>query len=158
DVFQFSVGLNGVGLKAVNALSSHFMVKSIRDGSFVEARFSRGILKDKKKGKTKEENGTAVEFIPDTEIFKKFAFQQGLILKRLWDCEYLNVGLIRTFNGEKIVSKNGLLDLLNAEVKEDRLYQPLHYRGKQIEFAFLHTSSYGETYFSFVNGQYTQDG
>ena len=158
DVFQFSVGLNGVGTKAVNALSSHFLVKSIRDGEFVEARFSKGILKDKKKGKTKEPNGTFIEFTPDTEIFKKFAFQKELILKRLWHYAYLNTGLTLLFNGEKIRSENGLLDLLNAEIKEDRLYEPLHFRGKTLEFAFLHTASYGETYFSFVNGQYTQDG
>jgi len=158
DVFQFSVGLNGVGLKAVNALSSQFLVKSIREGEFIEARFAKGVLKDKKKGKTKEENGTFVEFTPDTEIFKKFSFQKNLILKRLWHYAYLNVGLTLVFNGQEIRSENGLLDLLNEEVKEDRLYQPLHYRGKHVEFAFLHSSSYGETYFSFVNGQYTQDG
>lgn len=158
DVFQFSVGLNGVGTKAVNALSSHFLVKSVRDGEFVEARFVQGVLKDKNKGKTKEENGTYVEFIPDSQIFKKFAFQKEKILKRLWHYAYLNTGLTLLFNGEAIRSENGLLDLLNEEVKEDRLYEPLHYRGKTIEFAFLHASSYGETHFSFVNGQYTQDG
>ena len=158
DVFQFSVGLNGVGMKAVNALSSHFLVRSAREGEFVEVRFSKGILKDKKKGKSKEKDGTYIEFVPDTEIFKKFAFQKELILKRLWHYAYLNVGLTLIFNGEKIQSKNGLLDLLNEEVKEDRLYEPLHYRGKHLEFAFLHSSGYGETDFSFVNGQYTQDG
>ncbi len=158
DVFQFSVGLNGVGTKAVNALSSHFAVKSVREGQFVEARFSKGILKDKKKGKTKEENGTWVEFTPDKEIFKKFAFQQELIIKRIWHYAYLNTGLTLVFNKEEFRSENGLLDLLNEEVKDDCLYEPLHYRGKNIEFAFLHSSSYGETYFAFVNGQYTQDG
>lgn len=158
DVFQFSVGLNGVGTKAVNALSSHFFVRSIRDGEFSEAQFSKGILQHKKKGKTKEENGTWIEFTPDREIFKKFAFQKEMILKRLWHYAYLNTGLTLLFNEEEIRSEQGLLDLLNAEVQEDRLYEPLHYRGKHIEFAFLHSSSYGETYFSFVNGQYTQDG
>lgn len=158
DVFQFSVGLNGVGLKAVNALSSHFLVRSTRDGEFVEVQFSKGKLKEKKKGRSKEPNGTYVEFIPDTEIFKKFKFQSELILKRLWHYAYLNVGLTLSFNGTQIRSENGLLDLLNEEVKADRLYEPLHYRGKQIEFAFLHSTSYGETYFSFVNGQYTHDG
>ena len=158
DVFQFSVGLNGVGTKAVNALSSHFVVISYRDGEFVEAKFSRGILKDKKKGKTKEADGTYVEFVPDTEIFKKFKFQKDLITKRLWNYAYLNTGLTLLFNGETIWSEHGLLDLLKNEVKEDRLYEPLHYKGKTLEFAFLHSSSYGETYFSFVNGQYTQDG
>jgi DNA gyrase subunit B/topoisomerase-4 subunit B len=158
DVFQFSVGLNGVGTKAVNALSSHFVVKSFRDGEFVEARFVKGVLKEKKKGKTKEPDGTYVEFIPDTLLFKKFAFQKEKILKRLWHYAYLNTGLTLHFNREAIRSENGLLDLLNEEVKEDRLYDPLHYRGKTLEFAFLHGPNYGETYFSFVNGQYTQDG
>ncbi|MBY0529629.1 MAG: type IIA DNA topoisomerase subunit B [Rhabdochlamydiaceae bacterium] len=158
DVFQFSVGLNGVGTKAVNALSKHFIVRSTREGEFVEARFSQGILKDKKKGKTNEPDGTWVEFTPDTEIFKKFTFHNALILKRLWHYAYLNRGLTLLFNDQKIYSENGLLDLLNEEVKEDRLYEPLHYRGKTIEMAFLHSSNYGEAYFSFVNGQYTQDG
>ncbi|CDZ80913.1 DNA gyrase subunit B [Candidatus Rubidus massiliensis] len=158
DVFQFSVGLNGVGTKAVNALSSHFLVRSHRDGQYVEALFSQGKLLEEKKGKTKEPNGTYMEFTPDPEIFKKFYFQKEFILKRLWHYAYLNTGLEIEFNDEIIASKNGLLDLLNEEVKEDRLYEPLHYRGAQLEFAFLHTQSYGETYFSFVNGQYTSDG
>jgi topoisomerase-4 subunit B len=158
DVFQFSVGLNGVGTKAVNALSSHFLVRSHRDGEYVELTFSQGKLLDEKKGKTKEENGTYVEFIPDPEIFKKYRFQPEFILKRMWNYAYLNTGLNLYFNGELIKSDNGLLDLLKAEVSEDRLYEPLHYRGKQVEFAFLHTQSYGESYFSFVNGQYTSDG
>jgi topoisomerase-4 subunit B len=158
DVFQFSVGLNGVGTKAVNALSSHFFVKSHRDGRYKQAGFVRGILQEEKEGATKEENGTYIEFIPDGEIFRKFKFQKDYILKKLWHYAYLNTGLILYYNGEAIESKNGLLDLLNQEVTDDRLYDPLHYRGKQVEFAFLHTQSYGETYFSFVNGQYTSDG
>lgn len=158
DVFQFSVGLNGVGTKAVNALSSHFVVRSVRDEEFIEASFSKGILQDKKKGKTKDKNGTFVAFVPDKEIFKKFSFQKEFIEKRLSHYAYLNTGLTIVFNGEEFHSKNGLLDLLKEEVKEDYLYEPLHYKGKHIEFAFLHASSYGETYFSFVNGQYTQDG
>lgn len=158
DVFQFSVGLNGVGTKAVNALSSHFVVKSHRDGKYVEASFAKGQLLDQKEGSTKEANGTYVEFIPDVEIFKKYHFEPVYILKRLWHYAYLNTGLVIDYNGEKIESKNGLLDLLNEEVRDERLYEPLHYRGKQLEFAFLHTQSYGETYFAFVNGQYTADG
>ncbi len=158
DVFQFSVGLNGVGTKAVNALSSHFIVRSMREGEFVEASFSKGVLQSKKRGKSSDKEGTQVEFIPDKEIFKKFAFDKAFITKRLWHYAYLNTGLTLIFNGKEISSPYGLLDLLNAEVKEDRLYEPLHYRGKHLEFAFLHSSSYGETYFSFVNGQYTQDG
>lgn len=158
DVFQFSVGLNGVGTKAVNALSSHFLVKSHREGESVAAEFSKGILQDQKKGKTKENDGTYVEFIPDPEIFKKYKFQKEFIEKRMWHYAYLNTGLTLIFNGESIASEHGLLDLLNEEVKEDRLYEPLHYSGKSVEFAFLHTNSYGESYFSFVNGQYTADG
>lgn len=159
DVFQFSVGLNGVGTKAVNALSSHFCVRSYRDGQYKEATFSKGIKLTEKGGKTSEPNGTFVEFVPDQEIFKKFRFQKEFILKRLWHYAYLNTGLTLYFNDEIIESKNGLLDLLNEEVPaDDRLYEPLHYRGKQVEFAFLHTQSYGETYYSFVNGQHTSDG
>ncbi len=158
DVFQFSVGLNGVGTKAVNALSSYFLVRSHRDGEYFEASFERGQLKNQKKGKTSEPNGTYVEFVPDSEIFGKYHFQIEYVLKRMWHYAYLNTGLTLRCNGEKIASKNGLLDLLNAEVVDDRLYEPLHYRGKQVEFAFLHTQAYGENYYSFVNGQYTADG
>lgn len=158
DVFQFSVGLNGVGTKAVNALSSHFLVRSHREGEFFEAIFSKGKKLSENKGKTKEPNGTYVEFIPDYEIFKKTRFQKEFVLKRMWNYAYLNTGLTIDYNGEMIQSENGLLDLINTEVKEDRLYDPLHYRGLFLEFAFLHTQSYGETYFSFVNGQYTADG
>lgn len=158
DVFQFSVGLNGVGLKAVNALSSHFMVRSTREGKALEAVFSRGQLVSKKEKKSEEENGTYVEFIPDVEIFKKFRFQEEYIRKRLWHYAYLNTGLTLFYNGEAIQSEHGLLDLLNSEVATDRLYDPLHYRGEKLEFAFLHTQNYGESYYSFVNGQYTADG
>ncbi len=158
DVFQFSVGLNGVGLKAVNALSSHFMVRSCREGKAFEAVFSRGILQSKKETKTGEENGTYLEFIPDTEIFKKFHYQEEYIRKRLWHYAYLNTGLTLFYNGEAIQSEHGLLDLLNSEVTEGRLYEPLYHRGEKLEFAFLHTQNYGESYYSFVNGQYTADG
>lgn len=159
DVFQFSVGLNGVGTKAVNALSSYFMIRSFRDGKFVEGIFEQGKLQKEKKGATKEPNGTYVEFIPDPEIFKKYSFDTEFILRRLWNYAYLNTGLTLDFNGEKIRSENGLLDLLAREVNEDdMLYAPLHFRGKGLEFAFLHTQNYGECHFSFVNGQYTSDG
>jgi DNA gyrase subunit B/topoisomerase-4 subunit B len=158
DVFQFSVGLNGVGLKAVNALSSHFLVRSFREGKYLEALFSRGNLITSFEKRTQEENGTYIEFIPDSEIFKKFAFQEDYIRKRLWHYAYLNTGLSLYYNGEAIQSENGLLDLLNHEITTDRLYEPLHYRGEKIEFAFLHTQNYGENYYSFVNGQYTADG
>ena len=158
DVFQFSVGLNGVGTKAVNALSEHFLVRSHRDGKYVEGIFSKGKLLKEKEGNTQEPNGTYVEFVPDLEIFKKYRFEDQYILKRIRNYSYLNNGLSLIYNGEEIKSTNGLLDLLNEEVTEDRLYEPLHYRGNHLEFAFLHTHSYGESYFSFVNGQYTSDG
>lgn len=159
DVFQFSVGLNGVGSKAVNALSNHFLVRSHRDGKYVEAQFSRGKLLKKNKGKSKEPNGTYVEFVPDNDIFKKYTYQKEYVLKRLRHYSYLNTGLTLKYNGQVIKSKNGLLDLINEEVsKDDRLYEPLYYRAQYLEFAFLHTQSYGESYFSFVNGQYTSDG
>lgn len=157
DVFQFSVGLNGVGLKAVNALSSHFLVRSFREGKMMEAEFSQGKLIRKKEVAKRVAAGTYVEFIPDKEVFGKYAYHNEFILKRLWHYAYLNTGLTLHFNEEKIVSENGLLDLLNSEVT-DRLYEPLHYRNKHVEFAFLHTQNYGESYFSFVNGQYTADG
>ena len=158
DVFQFSVGLNGVGLKAVNALSSHFLVRSQREGKAFEAVFSQGILQSKKEKKSDEENGTYLEFIPDTEIFKKYRYQEEYIRKRLWHYAYLNTGLTLFYNGEAIQSEHGLLDLLNSEVTTDRLYEPLYHRGEKLEFAFLHTQNYGESYYSFVNGQYTADG
>lgn len=158
DVFQFSVGLNGVGTKAVNALSSYFFVRSYREGEFLEAHFERGKLIRQKRGETEEPNGTYVEFIPDNKIFGKYRFQNEYIVKRLWHYAYLNTGLTLHFQGEKIRSEKGLLDLLNAEVSDAKLYPPLHYCAKQLEFAFLHTQSYGESYYSFVNGQYTSDG
>lgn len=158
EVFQFSVGLNGVGAKAVNALSQHFMVRSCRDQQYAEATFCQGKLINKTKGKTEEPNGTFVEFIPDSEIFKKYAFQPEYITKRIWYYAYLNAGLVLELNGKKIQSKNGLLDLLNKEVDDERLYPPMYYRDKKLEFAFVHTHNYGESYFSFVNGQHTSDG
>jgi DNA gyrase subunit B/topoisomerase-4 subunit B len=158
DVFQFSVGLNGVGTKAVNALSSHFLVRSYREGQYVEATFSRGKLLAEQSGTTKEPDGSYVEFIPDIDIFKKYHFDHNYMLKRIWHYAYLNTGLTLWYNGERIESEHGLLDLLNQEVTDDRLYEPLHYSSKNLQFAFLHTHSYGECYFSFVNGQYTSDG
>jgi topoisomerase IV subunit B len=158
DVFQFSVGLNGVGTKAVNALSSRFRVVSYRDGDFFEAVFERGKFKTKKQGKTKEADGTYVEFVPDPEIFSEYKFNHEFVEKRLWNYAYLNAGLKLFFDKEKIESKNGLLDLLAAEVGEKTVYPIAYFKAKQIEGAFTHTGSYGETYFSFVNGQHTSDG
>ncbi len=158
DVFQFSVGLNGVGLKAVNALSHHFLVRSVREGKFFEATFVKGVETKTRDGKSSEKSGTYIEFIADPEIFKNFRYNIDMIEKRIWHYAYLNSGLKIIFNGAPYQSKNGLLDLINSEVKEERLYEPLHFRSKSLEFAFLHTAHYGENYFSFVNGQYTSDG
>ena len=158
EVFQFSVGLNGVGAKAVNALSQHFVVRSFRNKEYAEAMFSRGKLISQSKGPSKEKNGTYVAFVPDYEIFKRYKFQAESIYKRIWYYAYLNSGLVIECNGESFCSKNGLLDLLNSEVTEDQLYEPLHFSSKMLEFAFVHTHNYGETYFSFVNGQHTSNG
>lgn len=158
DVFQFSVGLNGVGTKAVNALSSHFLVRSQRSGRSVTARFQQGLLQQQSEALTTEADGTYIEFIPDVEVFKSFHFDEAFILKRMRHYAYLNRGLTLSYNGQKIHSENGLLDLLNEEVPSERLYQPLCWRSDTLEFAFLHTQNYGESYFSFVNGQYTADG
>jgi len=160
DVFQFSVGLNGVGTKAVNALSSHFRVVAIRDGAFAEAVFKQGILQNERKGKLKDSqrDGTYVEFTPDKEIFGDYQFNLEFIEKRIWNYAYLNAGLILRFNGQVYKSENGLLDLLNEETGTDIIYPVGYYKGERLEFAFTHTNNYGEEYFSFVNGQYTSDG
>ncbi len=162
DVFQFSVGLNGVGTKAVNALSKEFIVRSFRDGQFVEARFKQGKLKKEDKGKTSEPNGTYVEFEPDPEIFKDSEFKTEYIEKRLRHYTYLNTGLKLNFNGQTFVSRRGLMDLVIEDLAKDgseAIYAPLHYTSKTLEFCFTHTNSrYGETFYSFVNGQYTSDG
>ncbi|NLG16553.1 MAG: type IIA DNA topoisomerase subunit B [Fibrobacter sp.] len=158
DVFQFSVGLNGVGTKAVNALSSLFKVTSYRDGQFVEASFVRGNLKSKNKGKCSEPDGTFVQFYPDQDIFGDYSFNFEYVENRLWNYAYLNSGLKLIFGNQKFESKNGLLDLLENEVGDKTVYSVAYYKSKQLEFAFTHTQSYGETYFSFVNGQHTSDG
>ncbi len=158
EVFQFSVGLNGVGTKAVNALSANFRVVSHREGQCAEANFERGVLKHQKKSKTDQPDGTLVEFIPDEQIFSTYKFSHEYVEQRLWNYACLNSGLKLYFNGQKFESKDGLLDLLRREVGENVLYPPAHCRGKQLEFAFTHGESYGENYRSFVNGQYTSDG
>lgn len=158
DVFQFSVGLNGVGTKAVNALSEKFTVISYRDGKFKKAYFELGKLISEDAGSTKEANGTFVSFIPDKKLFPDFAFDMEFIKKRLWNYAYLNSGLSLYLNSERFYSKNGLLEMIDAEAGEEKLYQTIHYKEKTIEFAFTHTSTYGEQIYSFVNGQYTKDG
>lgn len=158
DVFQFSVGLNGVGTKAVNALSTQFKVTAYRDGQYAQATFSQGDLQDEKKGKTSEPNGTLIEFLPDTEIFGDYEFNFEYVERRMWNYACLNSGLSLIFNKQKFISKNGLLDFLNAEVGDNIVYEPAYFKGQYLEFAFTHTANYGENYFSFVNGQYTSDG
>ncbi len=158
DVFQFSVGLNGVGTKAVNALSKCFLVRSVRDGQFAEAEFSCGVKLKERKGKVDEKDGTYVQFEPDPEIFGASAFQEEHVLRRLQLYTYLNTGLKLQYNGQTLVSENGLLDLLDEEVVSESLYEPLHHQTKTLELAFTHTGRYSETYFSFVNGQFTADG
>ncbi|MGI6494816.1 MAG: toprim domain-containing protein [Kiritimatiellia bacterium] len=158
--FQFSVGMNGIGTKAVNALSSVFEVRSVRAGEFSSASFREGELTGQERGKctSAERNGTCVRFVPDVKIFKKYRFREEHVLRRLRMYAYLNVGLTLDFNGSKIASENGLLDLIRDEADVEQLYTPFYYRSKQLEIVFVHTNSFGESYFSFVNGQFTTDG
>lgn len=159
DVFQFSVGLNGVGTKAVNALSSSFRVVSYRDGQSFEALFERGMLKSKREGQARREpNGTLVEFTPDAQMFGDYSFNMEFVEKRMRHYAYLNSGLTLELNGQEFASQNGLLDLLKDETGDDVLYEAGYWRGERIEFSFTHSNNYGEEYFSFVNGQFTSDG
>ena len=158
--FQKSVGLNGVGTKAVNALSQYFKVTAIREGKEKTAEFERGVLtREYKETKTTQENGTLVEFIPDETVFKNFHYLHEYLDKQFWNYCYLNAGLVINFNGKRYVSKNGLLDLLQRRTNEDELRYPIiHLKGEDIEVAFAHNNDYGEEIFSFVNGQYTTQG
>lgn len=158
DVFQFSVGLNGIGTKAVNALSHEFFVRSVRDGKYAEASFVRGELKKQKKGKCDDADGTLVEFSPDPEIFGEVAFDEDHIERRIRFYTYLNAGLTVDLNGVPFVSEGGLLDLVREDTRREAVYPPLHMRSKTMELAFTHTIRFSENYFSFVNGQYTTDG
>ena len=160
NAFQKSVGLNGVGTKAVNALSSFFKVTAYREGKQKAAEFERGILtKEYPEEPTTEENGTEVVFIADETIFRNYHFLHEYIDNQLWNYCYLNAGLIIDFNNKKYVSKNGLLDLLKRKTPEDELRYPIiHLKGEDIEVAISHNNDYGEDIFSFVNGQYTTQG
>jgi DNA gyrase subunit B/topoisomerase-4 subunit B len=163
DVFQFSVGLNGVGTKAVNALSKTFLVRSHRGGEFVEASFKQGRLRNEKHGKNpKEADGTYIEFEPDPEIFKDSQFRPEHIERRLRHYSFLNTGLKLIYNGKVFQSRLGLLDLVMEDLQTDGaepIYPPLHYTSKMLEFCFTHSNSrYGEDILSFVNGQFTSDG
>lgn len=162
DVFQFSVGLNGVGTKAVNALSHHFVVRAFREGEMNEAIFVQGEHQGKPKSKyepTDERNGTYVEFEVDRTIFPdNVSINMDFVKRRIQYYAYLNTGLTLVLNGERFVSKNGLKDLLDSEVGDSALYEPIYYKDPTLEFSFCHAHSYSENYFSFVNGQHTTDG
>ena len=159
EVFQFSVGLNGVGTKAVNALSEKFEVVSHREGKAVHASFLNGVLSGNPvQESTSERDGTRVKFLPDPAIFPKFSFDFSMIRKRLWNYAYLNRGLTLVLNGEKFKSERGLHDLLHEEVQDTQLYDIIHVQSSHFEFAMTHTDRYGEENFSYVNGHYTEDG
>ena len=159
EVFQFSVGLNGIGTKAVNALSSSFTVRSFRGGEFAGAVFERGKLLEQLKGKISgEPDGTLVSFNPDPDIFGSASFAAEHVERRLQLYAFLNSGLRIEYNGRLFLSRNGLLDLLRDEVGDEALYPPLHYQSRTLELVLSHTQRFEETFLSFVNGQYTSDG
>jgi topoisomerase-4 subunit B len=159
-VFQKSVGLNGVGTKAVNALSSSFKVAAFREGRTKVAEFERGVLvKDHKEAATTEENGTLITFVADDTIFKNFHFITEYLEKQVWNYCFLNAGMKIVFNGKSYISRNGLLDLLERNTNADELRYPIiHLKGEDIELAITHNNDYGEDYYSFVNGQHTTQG
>ena len=157
--FKKSVGLNGVGIKAVNALSSHFSMVSVREGQSKTVSFSKGeVLVDEDLEKTSNPNGTRIEFTPDQEIFGEFNYREVHIEPLLKNYCFLNIGLTIVFNDKKYSSKNGLVDLLNENLTDEELYPIIHLIGDDIEVAITHTNQYGEEYYSFVNGQHTTQG
>ena len=156
--FKKSVGLNGVGIKAVNALSSTFEVRSYRDGTVRSVQFEKGVQKSDKTEDTQDENGTYVFFEPDATLFKNYRFHTDFVETMLRNYTYLNTGLTIMFNGRRILSRNGLEDLLNDTMTTDGIYPIIHLKGEDIEIAFTHTNQYGEEYHSFVNGQHTTQG
>lgn len=156
--FKKSVGLNGVGVKAVNALSSHFEVKSYRDGKVRELVFEKGNLLSDKTEDSDDENGTYIYFVPDNTLFKGYSFHEDIVETMLRNYTYLNSGLTIMYNGRRIKSRNGLEDLLNDTMTNDGLYPIIHIVGEDIEIAFTHANQYGEEYHSFVNGQHTTQG
>ena len=157
-VFTASVGMNGVGLKAVNALSSRFVARSYRDGKMREAVFAYGKLVSDTESATEEENGTYIYFQPDTELFQNYRFHSEFVENMLRNYTYLNTGLAIFHNGRRIISRNGLEDLLNDNMTAPGLYPIIHLKGDGIDIAFTHTAQYGEEYYSFVNGQHTTQG
>lgn len=160
DSFQFSAGMNGVGTKAVNALSEFFEVRSFREGEFSEAYFEEGRLKSQKRGrqKTPERDGTFIRYRPDVKVLKHFKVREEHVLRRMKMYCYVNAGLTIVLNGQSICSEHGLADLIADEVQFEKLYTPFHVKTKSLEIIFTHTNRFGEEYHSFVNGQYTTDG
>jgi len=156
--FKKSVGLNGVGVKAVNALSAHFEVRSYRDGKVRTAKFERGILQSDVTEDSADENGTYIYFEPDDTLFLNYSFHNDIVETMLRNYTYLNTGLAIMYNGRRILSRNGLKDLLNDTMTNDGIYPIIHLKGEDIEIAFTHTGQYGEEYHSFVNGQHTTQG
>ena len=156
--FKKSVGLNGVGVKAVNALSTHFEVASYRDGKVRRATFERGILQTDNTEDSQDENGTYIFFEPDNTLFKEYSFHDDIVENMLRNYTYLNTGLAIMYNGRRILSRHGLEDLLKDRMTNDPLYPIIHLKGEDIEVAFTHSNQYGEEYYSFVNGQHTTQG
>ena len=160
DSFQFSAGMNGVGTKAVNALSEFFEVRSFREGEFSEGFFEEGRLKSKKRGvcKTSEPHGTFIRYKPDVKVLKNFKVREEHVVRRMKMYCYVNAGLTINLNGQRICSDHGLADLVADEAQFEKLYTPFHVKTKTLEIIFTHTNRFGEEYHSFVNGQYTTDG
>lgn len=157
--FQKSIGLNGVGIKAVNALSTRFVVTAVRDGQQKKVEFSKGLVVNEHPIEpSSEKNGTLVEFTPDVEIFENYAYREEFIVQMLKNYSYLNKGLTLSFNGEKFKSENGVVDLLMDNMTEESLYPIIHLETKDLEIAMTHCDHYGEEYYSFVNGQHTTQG
>ena len=156
--FKKSVGLNGVGVKAVNALSSHFEVRSYRDGKMRKATFEKGVMTSDVTENSQDENGTFIFFEPDDTLFLNYKFQDDIVENMLRNYTYLNTGLAIMYNDRRILSRHGLEDLLNDRMTNDGLYPIIHLKGEDIEIAFTHSNQYGEEYYSFVNGQHTTQG
>ena len=159
DAFKKTVGLNGVGVKAVNMLSSHFVARSVRNGEARTVTFAQGLeLTDRTESGVTEQNGTYVEFVVDREVFGEYAYNIEYVEQMVKNYTYLNLGLTVVLNGKPYISKNGLLDLVNDNMSSEPLYAPIHLTGEDIEIVITHGGGYGESYYSFVNGQYTPQG
>ena len=159
DAFKKTVGLNGVGVKAVNMLSEEFTARSVRDGEARTVTFAKGLeVSDRWESGVNEKNGTFISYRVDKEIFGEYAYNLEYVEQKIRNYSYLNLGLTLNFNGKSYVSKNGLLDLVNDNMTEDPLYPPIHLTGEDIEVVITHGTGYGESYDSFVNGQHTTQG